>query len=94
MADAWTEILEGEVPANYLDAAYLRAMRDKGNGFALSANDLVQGYRDVCQSERAMPQAPQYSNLLEGEVCKRCFGTGMESYAAPDGYLQSRRCSH
>lgn len=93
MADAWVEVLEGEVPEGYLEAAYLRAMRDKGNGFGLSANDLVQGYRDLCESERAAPQIPQNSRLLPGEVCQRCFGSGREQ-KLEGGYMVSRRCSH
>lgn len=92
---AWAEILDGEVPENYLERAYVRAMRDKETGFALSAPELVQGFRSVCASERTAPR--QDSNLLPGEVCQKCFGTGMY---APDkrdalGYrLPAQRCDH
>lgn len=93
LAETWTEVLEGEIPANYLETAYVRAMRDKQSGFALSSNDMVRAYRDVCLSERSSPRLAQGRNLLSGEVCPRCFGTGMEQYIA-DGYKQVRRCDH
>src|SRR6185503_2237277 len=62
LAETWAEVLDGEVPMKDLDAAYLRAMRDKQGGFALTANDLVKAYRDNCESERVAPR--QDSNLL------------------------------
>lgn len=89
----WEEIALGEIPEIYLETAYVRAMRDKDSGFALTASDLVQGYRANCESERALPQIPQSNNLLTGEVCQRCFGTGMEQFRE-SGYANMRRCDH
>lgn len=93
MTEAWTEVLEGEVPPSYLDAAYLRAVRDKGTSYALTASDVVKGYRDECESERAAPQIPQNTRLLAGEVCGKCFGSGREEVIS-GGYRVSRRCNH
>lgn len=90
--EAWREVVDGEVPERDLDAAYIRAMRDKTSGFGLAANDIVKGYRDNCESERVAPM-PQDVNLLNGQVCPRCFGTGLEEYVE-HGYKVARRCDH
>lgn len=93
MAEAWVEVLEPVIPESSLEAAYLRAAQDKGSGYPLAASDLVQGYRANCDSERAAPQIPQTANLLTGDVCKRCFGTGWEQYRE-GGYANMRKCDH
>lgn len=96
-ARAWAQILEGEVPDNYLEQSYVRAMRDKETTFALSAPEIVQAYRNICQDERAAPPIPMDRNLLPGNVCGKCFGIGMEVPEGRDavGYkLGARRCSH
>lgn len=95
-ARAWSEILDGEVPEKDLESAYVRAMRDKETGFALSAPELVQGFRAFCVSERTAPQIAQNSNLLVGAVCPRCHGSGMEMVTAgpDDRYSYARRCDH
>lgn len=90
---AWAQILYGVVPENDLERSYLRAMRDKETTFALSAPEMVQAYRAECQSEIASPRPAQDANLLPGEVCQKCFGTGWEEFKE-NGYKQSRRCTH
>jgi hypothetical protein len=93
LATAWSEVLDGEIPEKYLEPSYLRAMRDKESGFALSSNDMVKAYRDICLSERSAPRLAQATNLLSGDVCPKCFGSGMEQYVE-GGYKQVRRCDH
>jgi hypothetical protein len=90
---AWTEILGGAVPENDLEPAYIRAMQDKENTFALGASEIVKAYRANCASERAAPRKPQTINLLEGEVCQRCFGSGWE-LVRKNGYDEARECGH
>ncbi len=92
--EAWAEIVDGEVPEKDLEPAYIRAMRDKQDGFPLSSNDIVKAHRDICESERASPRLAQNRNLLRGEVCQRCYGCGREQYQDEDGYLVSRLCDH
>lgn len=93
MAEAWSEVLAGVIPEDRLEDAYLRAVRDKTDTFPLSANELVAGYRALCESERSAPRLAQDVNLLPGEVCQKCFGTGWEEFRE-NGYKQSRRCAH
>lgn len=93
MAEAWSEVLSGEVPESHLEAAYVRALRDKQGGFALTAADLVSGFRANCESERNAPRLVQDANLLNGQVCGKCHGTGMEEFTE-QGYKQMRRCDH
>jgi hypothetical protein len=93
LAETWAEVLDGEIPAKELDAAYIRALRDKKDGFALTANDMVKAHRDNCESNR-VPRLPQATNLLSGDVCPRCFGSGLEQFIDAEGYKQSRRCEH
>ena len=93
LAETWAEVLDGEIPVTDLDAAYIRAMRDKKDSFALTANDMVKAHRDNCESARVAPRVPQDANLLSGEVCPRCHGTGFEQYRE-GGYINSRRCDH
>jgi hypothetical protein len=91
---AWAEIVFGVIPESRLQDAYVRAMRDNADGFTLTAPGLVKGYRDLCESERLAPQMPMDRNLLPGNVCSRCFGTGLEQFIEADGYKSSRRCEH
>lgn len=90
---AWAELLFGVIPENQLEWAYVRAMQDKDSSFALTAPGLIQGHRNACASEAASPRQPQDRNLLTGDVCPRCHGTGFEQYRE-DGYVNSRRCDH
>lgn len=92
--ESWAQVIGPAIPESKLEAAYIRAMTDKESGFALGASELIKGYRDHCESERYAPQTPMDRNLLPGEVCQRCFGTGMEIFCDADGYKQSRRCEH
>lgn len=89
----WAEIVFGVIPEAQLEAAYFRAMQDKADSFPLTASDLVQGYRANCESERSAPQIPQDKNLLAGDVCARCFGTGWEQYRE-GSYANVRKCDH
>lgn len=93
MAEAWADVLDGEVPISDLERVYTRAMRDKTDTFPLTAPMMVKAYRDICDSDRAAPRIPQEANLLPGEVCKKCFGTGMEEFVV-NGYRQAKRCDH
>jgi hypothetical protein len=91
--ETWSEVLDGEVPGNALQEAYIRAARDKTDGFPLGANDLVTGYRANCESERAAPRLAQDRNLLTGDICKKCHGSGWEEFKE-NGYRQVRKCDH
>lgn len=93
LAETWAEVLDGEIPVESLDAAYVRAMRDKTDSFPLTANDMVKAHRDNRESARVPASPPQDSNLLTGDVCPRCHGTGLEQYRE-GGYINSRRCDH
>lgn len=93
MAEAWSEVLSGVIPEQQLESAYLRAIQDKADNFPLTANDMVAGYRANCSSDKAAPRLAQDANLLDGEVCKKCFGSGLEQYVE-NGYKQVRRCDH
>ena len=89
--EAWSQVVAGEIPLDDLHKSYVRAMRDKQDGYALTANDLVRSYRAECESERVTPR--QHHNLLSGEQCSKCLGTGMETYME-HGYSVARRCDH
>ncbi len=92
----WCEILDGEVSGNDLSSAYIRAARDCQDGFPLSAGDIVRGYRANCESERVAPR-PLDSKMLTGEVCGKCYGSGLYVSDEKDaqGYkLPAVRCDH
>lgn len=91
--EAFAEICGGEIPLDDLEHAYIRAMRDSEKGFAPGADDLVRGHRANCASEAASPRPAQDRNLLPGEVCKKCFGSGWEQFTE-GGYKQVRKCDH
>lgn len=90
---AWSEILYDAVPQSQLEHAYRRAMQENEDGFPLTAPKLITGFKRFCESQRTTPRIAQDSNLLNGEVCKRCHGTGMEEFVE-SGYKQMRRCDH
>jgi len=91
----WSEILLGAVPENRLADAYVRAMQDSDNTYTLTAPQLIQGFRSLCASERNA--LAQTTNLLSGDVCKKCFGSGLYVPEGKDaqGYkLPAQRCDH
>lgn len=93
----WAEITFGVIPESQLEGAYFRAMQDKEDGFPLTAPGLVKGFRANCDSDRVAPQIPQDSRLLTGDVCSKCFGTGLYVPDEKDaqGYkLPAQRCDH
>jgi hypothetical protein len=90
---AWAEILFGVIPEPELERSYLRAMQDRESDFPVGAPSLVKAFRDNCASDAASPRIAQDTNLLPGNVCSRCHGSGWEQYR--DGnYMNSRRCDH
>lgn len=89
----WSEILFGVIPEGRLSDAYVRAMQDNADGYTLTAPKLIQGHRANCESDRVGPQIPQEKNLIGGDVCQRCFGTGWEQYRE-GGYANVRKCDH
>ena len=93
---AWSEILYDAIPQVRLDDAYRRAMQENEDGFALTASKMIAGFKHLCESERVAPQIPQNAKLLNGDVCPKCHGSGMEIIVDQDDdrYKVAMRCDH
>lgn len=90
---SWCDVLDGEVPERDLEDAFRRALRDKDSSYSFGSSEVVKGYRANCESERAAPRQAQDRNLLAGDVCGKCFGSGWEPTIV-DGYKTRRLCDH
>jgi hypothetical protein len=90
---AWAEITFGVIPENELERSYVRAMQDRDSSYAIGAPNLIKAFHDNCDSERAAPRIVQDRNLLSGDQCSKCFGSGWEEFRE-SGYKQVRKCDH
>lgn len=95
MVEAWSEVLIGVVPEARLETCYLWAMQHRDSTFALGAPEIVRAWLVVAEAERYRPVAAKMTQMLQGEVCSRCNGTGVEVIRNEKTKMTSSRpCSH
>lgn len=90
---AWTEILDGHVPEARLNDCYVRAVRNRKNGFPMAASELCTMWNEIQQSELHSTPHRDMSKQLAGDVCHSCFGTGYEIIKRGQ-YNYAKPCNH
>lgn len=92
--EAWSEIVTDVIPFSRLNDAYLGAMRNRETNFAIGAPELVKAWKVISEAERYRPMTgADIEQMLRGDVCKDCHGTGTEIITEGD-YTTSRVCLH
>lgn len=89
----WTEILEGHVPEARLNDCYVRAVRNRKNGFPMAASELCAMWNEIRESEMHSTPHRDMSKQLAGDVCERCWATGYEIIKRAK-YNYAKTCDH
>lgn len=91
--EAWNEVLSGAIPIGRFSDCYVYAMRNRESSFALNAMDMIAAWKSIRSSE--MHKTPPGRFELSGDVCSKCWGTGVE--VVEDEFhktTSARPCSH